>query len=84
MAWNQETLNVIGRTLLDEFSDLSDIEQGTRITLRLILAALLGGLLGLEREQQGKEAGVRTHMWSRSVQRCLCWYRISVERWTMP
>ena len=62
MAWNQETLNVIGRTLLDEFSDLSDIEQGTRITLRLILAALLGGLLGLEREQQGKEAGVRTHM----------------------
>lgn len=62
MAWSQETLSVIGRTLLDEFSDLSDIEQGTRVTLRLLLAALLGGLLGLEREQQGKEAGVRTHM----------------------
>ncbi|WP_092287986.1 MgtC/SapB family protein [Halopseudomonas sabulinigri] len=62
MSWTQETLNVIGSTLLDEFSDLSDIEQGTRITLRLVLAVLLGGLLGLEREQQGKEAGVRTHM----------------------
>jgi len=62
MAWTQETLNVIGSTLLDEFSDLADIEQGTRITLRLVLAVLLGGLLGLEREQRGKEAGVRTHM----------------------
>ncbi|MEH6490854.1 MgtC/SapB family protein [Halopseudomonas sp.] len=62
MAWTQETLTVIGNTLLDEFSDLADIEQGTRITLRLVLAVLLGGLLGLEREQQGKEAGVRTHM----------------------
>lgn len=62
MAWSQETLDLIWHTLLDEFSDLSDIEQGTRVTLRLVLAALLGGLLGLEREQQGKEAGVRTHM----------------------
>jgi len=62
MAWTQETLNIIGRTLQDEFSDLSDIEQGTRITLRLVLAVLLGGLLGMERERQGKEAGVRTHM----------------------
>ena len=62
MIWEQETLNVIGRTLLHEFSDLSDVEQGTRITLRLVLAVLLGGLLGMEREQQGKEAGVRTHM----------------------
>ena len=62
MIWEQETLNVIGRTLLHEFSDLSDVEQGTRVTLRLVLAVLLGGLLGMEREQQGKEAGVRTHM----------------------
>jgi putative Mg2+ transporter-C (MgtC) family protein len=45
-----------------EFSDLYDIEQATRITLRLLLAALLGGLLGLERESKGKAAGVRTHM----------------------
>ena len=41
---------------------VTDIEQGTRVTLRLMLAALLGGVLGLERERQGKAAGVRTHM----------------------
>jgi putative Mg2+ transporter-C (MgtC) family protein len=34
----------------------------TRITLRLFLAALLGGLLGYERERKGKAAGVKTHM----------------------
>lgn len=33
-----------------------------RITLRLLVAGILGGLLGYEREQQGKSAGVRTHM----------------------
>ena len=31
-------------------------------TLRLILAAALGGVLGYERERQGKAAGLRTHM----------------------
>jgi putative Mg2+ transporter-C (MgtC) family protein len=38
------------------------VTQITRITLRLLVAAALGGLLGYEREQQGKSAGVRTHM----------------------
>lgn len=36
--------------------------MGTRITLRLLLAALLGGMLGYERESHGQAAGVRTHM----------------------
>lgn len=49
-------------TLANEFSDLSTPEQFTQVTLRLLLAALLGGLLGLERETHGKAAGVRTHM----------------------
>ena len=49
-------------TLANEFSDLSSPEQFTQVTLRLLLAALLGGLLGLERETSGKAAGVRTHM----------------------
>jgi putative Mg2+ transporter-C (MgtC) family protein len=48
--------------LASEFSDLSNVEQITRVFLRLLLAALLGGLLGYEREHQGKAAGVRTHM----------------------
>lgn len=54
--------NEISQTLADEFSDLSDPSQATRIVLRLLLAALLGGVLGLEREHSGKAAGVRTHM----------------------
>lgn len=52
----------VGQTIASEFSDLPDAAQVTRILLRLTLAALLGGLLGIEREQKGKSAGVRTHM----------------------
>jgi putative Mg2+ transporter-C (MgtC) family protein len=40
-----------------EFADVADIEQATRM-----MAALLGGLLGLQRERMRKAAGVRTHM----------------------
>ncbi len=41
---------------------MSDITQFARIAIRLTLAAVLGFLLGFEREQRGKAAGVRTHM----------------------
>ena len=50
------------QTLQSEFSDVPDAEQFTRILLRLSMAALLGGVLGYEREMHGKAAGVRTHM----------------------
>ena len=53
---------IILNTLVSEFSDLTDVEQATRVSLRLLLAALLGGLLGFERESHGKAAGIRTHM----------------------
>jgi putative Mg2+ transporter-C (MgtC) family protein len=56
-AWNE-----IWHTLQFEFSDIPDLRQLTTIVLRLTLAALLGGILGFEREQQGKAAGLRTHM----------------------
>ena len=52
----------ISTTLIAEFSDLNDIAELTRMTTRLLIAALLGGFLGFEREQRGKAAGVRTHM----------------------
>lgn len=58
MTWWQS----IAQTVATEFSDVDDLAQATRIVVRLGLAALLGGLLGLEREHKGKAAGVRTHM----------------------
>lgn len=57
-----EVLHQIADTLAAEFSDISDAAQATRIVVRLAVAALLGGLLGWEREHAGKAAGVRTHM----------------------
>eukprot|EP01031_Cornospumella_fuschlensis_P046186 gene46186-56546_t len=54
--------NTIVQTLQSEFSDAPDVEQATRILTRLLLAAVLGGLLGYERESRGKAAGIRTHM----------------------
>ena len=52
----------IWSTLVSEFSDLPDVSTVTRITLRLGLAAILGGILGYERELKGRSAGIRTHM----------------------
>jgi putative Mg2+ transporter-C (MgtC) family protein len=48
--------------LTDELLNLPDAAQIARVTLRLVTAALLGGLLGFEREAMGKAAGLRTHM----------------------
>lgn len=56
-VWQQ-----ISSTLAAEFSDISDVSEITRISVRLLIAAILGGILGWEREQSGKAAGIRTHM----------------------
>jgi len=52
----------IWTTIVSEFSDIPDLETLTRITMRLLLAAVLGGILGYERERKARSAGVRTHM----------------------
>ncbi|MFB3306497.1 MgtC/SapB family protein [Pseudomonas sp. AMR01] len=57
-AW----LHEVWQTLQTEFADIGDARQLTQITVRLLIAAILGGILGFEREQKGKAAGVRTHM----------------------
>jgi putative Mg2+ transporter-C (MgtC) family protein len=41
---------------------IPDVAQALRVVVRVVSAALLGGLLGLERERAGKPAGLRTHM----------------------
>lgn len=52
----------IWATLVDMFSDVPDVATLTLITVRLVLAAVLGGILGFDRELKAKSAGVRTHM----------------------
>lgn len=59
---NGSWLDDITQTIIQEFSDLSDMAQVTQVVVRLLVAAALGGALGFEREAQGKAAGVRTHM----------------------
>lgn len=52
----------IAATITAEFSDLNDVTEIVTLTVRLLMAALLGGILGFEREHRGKAAGVKTHM----------------------
>lgn len=49
--------------LIEELTTgLPDLRETLRVALRLIFAALLGGIIGYERERAGKAAGLRTHM----------------------
>mgnify|MGYP003119878680 CR=1 FL=1 len=48
----------ISYTIASEFSDIIDLEDATRVSSRLLIASILGGLLGYERR---KAAGLRTH-----------------------
>jgi putative Mg2+ transporter-C (MgtC) family protein len=52
----------IWATVGEEFSDLGNAEDITRIVLRLLVALALGALLGYQRESIGAPAGLRTHM----------------------
>jgi putative Mg2+ transporter-C (MgtC) family protein len=47
---------------IDQFLNLPEMAHFVRVVLRLVAAALLGGLVGAEREWVGKAAGLRTHM----------------------
>jgi putative Mg2+ transporter-C (MgtC) family protein len=57
MAWTQ-----FAQTVQQEFSDLGDVADITRVCVRLGVALALGALLGYERETAGASAGLRTHM----------------------
>jgi putative Mg2+ transporter-C (MgtC) family protein len=51
----------IGNLLAREFGDLSAAEA-VQLGVRLVVAGLIGGFLGWERERAGKSAGLRTHI----------------------
>jgi putative Mg2+ transporter-C (MgtC) family protein len=58
----EHPMETILSTIQSEFADITDEQEITRILVRLLMAALLGAVLGFERESKGKAAGVRTHM----------------------
>src|SRR5215470_11800098 len=43
-------------------AEVPDLAEAVRFSARLLLAALVGAILGYERERSGKSAGLRTHM----------------------
>ncbi|MGV8897749.1 MAG: MgtC/SapB family protein [Burkholderiaceae bacterium] len=57
MWWAQSWI-----TIQNEFSDLGDPSDVTRVCVRLLVATVLGAVLGYERESAGAAAGLRTHM----------------------
>jgi putative Mg2+ transporter-C (MgtC) family protein len=57
-----DSLTVFFAGMRSEFLDLGDLQTAGTAAARLLLAGLLGGLLGYERERMGKAAGLRTHM----------------------
>jgi putative Mg2+ transporter-C (MgtC) family protein len=49
--------------ILEELTaGLPDTRQIARVIIRLLVAMLLGGVVGIQREWTGKPAGLRTHM----------------------
>jgi putative Mg2+ transporter-C (MgtC) family protein len=55
-------MDAVWRGMQADFADVPGIAEVTQIVVRLWLAALLGGLVGFQRERRGKAAGLRTHM----------------------
>ena len=62
MEKDMEWWAIVSSTVTAEFSDITDLGDATRVSSRLLIASLLGGLLGYERELKRKAAGLRTHM----------------------
>ncbi len=58
----EDALARIAATVVGEFSDLPNLEQFTRVVLRIGVAVLLGAMIGYERELRQSSAGLRTHM----------------------
>jgi putative Mg2+ transporter-C (MgtC) family protein len=58
----EQWLDEVWITIQEEFSDIPDASEFTRVCVRVLVAVALGAVLGLEREHRGTAAGLRTHM----------------------
>jgi putative Mg2+ transporter-C (MgtC) family protein len=56
------TLDDVWATVREEFTDIGEGAGIVRIVVRLLVAVVLGGVIGYERESIGAPAGLRTHM----------------------
>lgn len=56
------TLEIVLATTRAEFAELLDAARLTRVTLRLLVALVLGAVIGWDRERSDAGAGLRTHM----------------------
>jgi putative Mg2+ transporter-C (MgtC) family protein len=54
-------MNDVAAAVAAEFSDLSAV-HAARLVIRLLVAAVVGGVLGWQRLHAGKAAGLRTHI----------------------
>lgn len=57
-----DLLQQIWKGVQGEFSDLPDAAYVARLVVRFLIAGVLGGAIGLQRERSGKPAGMRTQM----------------------
>jgi len=55
-------MSSVTAALAHEFTDLGDAGQVAVVLLRLVVAVLLAGVPGWDRERRGAPAGLRTHM----------------------
>lgn len=55
-------MSEISNVIAEEFFDFPSVTEAVRYALRLVVAAILGGALGYERQYHHKRAGLRTHM----------------------
>jgi len=51
----------IGASVARELA-LPDVDTSTTIVVRVLVAAILGGMVGWEREHKGRAAGLKTHI----------------------
>ncbi|MDR7191527.1 MgtC/SapB family protein [Luteimonas terrae] len=54
-------LDQIGAAVMRELA-LPDVDTTTTIVVRVLVAAVLGGMVGWEREHKGRAAGLKTHI----------------------
>ena len=57
-SWWDELWSIVK----EEALSFPGVGELSRVSIRLTVAAIIGGLIGYERESRGKAAGLRTHM----------------------